>query len=52
VTVAPADMKLFRQRRFDVKTLAGKRVRVRGWVETYNGPEMQIADPAAIERLD
>jgi micrococcal nuclease len=52
VTVAPADMKLFRTARFDVKTLPGKRVRVRGWVEIYNGPEMQIATPAAIERLD
>ena len=52
VTVAPADMKLFRAARFDVKTLAGKRVRVRGWVEIYNGPEMEIATPTAIERLD
>jgi len=52
VTVAPADMKLFRAARLDVKTLAGKRVRVRGWVELYNGPEMEIATPAAIEALD
>jgi endonuclease YncB( thermonuclease family) len=52
VTVAPADMKLFRAQRFDVKRLAGKRVRVRGWVEVYNGPEIQIATPAAIETLD
>ena len=45
-------MKLFRQGKFDVKTLAGQRVRVRGWLESYNGPEMEIANPAAIERLD
>ena len=45
-------MKLFRDARFDVKKLAGKRVRVRGWVELYNGPEMQIATPTAIETLD
>ena len=45
-------MKLFRTARFDVKKLAGKRVRVRGWVELYNGPEMEIATPAAIETLD
>ena len=51
VTVAPDDMKLFRQARFDVKKLAGKRVRVRGWVELYHGPEMEIASPAAIETL-
>ena len=52
VTVSPQDMKLFRQARFDVRKLAGQRVRVRGWVELYNGPEMEIADPAAIERID
>ena len=51
VTVAPEDMKLFRQARFDVRKLAGKRVRVRGWVELYHGPEMEIASPAAIETL-
>jgi hypothetical protein len=52
VTVSPQDMKLFRQARFDVRKLAGQRVRVRGWVELYNGPEMEIANPAAIQRLD
>ncbi len=52
VTVSPQDMKLFRQMRFDVRKLPGQRVRVRGWLELYNGPEMEIANPAAIERLD
>jgi len=52
VTVAPEDMKAFRAARLDVKTLAGKRIRVRGWVELYNGPEMEIAIPAAIEALN
>lgn len=52
VTVAPADMKLFRQARFDVKKLAGRRIRVRGWVELYNGPEIEIATPGAIQALD
>jgi len=52
VTVSPQDMKLFRQARFDVRKLAGQRVRVRGWLELYNGPEMEIANPAAIERID
>lgn len=52
VTVAPEDMKRFRTARFDVKNFAGKRVRVRGWAELYNGPEMEIAMPTAIEILD
>ena len=52
VTVEPDDMKLFRQARFDVKKLAGKHVRVRGWIELYNGPEMVVSTPAAIQILD
>jgi endonuclease YncB( thermonuclease family) len=51
VTVDPDDMKTFRQAKFDVRTLAGKRIRVRGWVEFYNGPEITITTPAAIEVL-
>ncbi len=47
VTVAPTDMQPFRAAKFDVKALAGKRVR--GWVELYNGTEMEIATPGAIE---
>jgi hypothetical protein len=35
-----------------VPALAGKRVRVRGWVEFYNGPEIVITTPDAIEVLE
>jgi endonuclease YncB( thermonuclease family) len=52
VTVEPEDMRTFRQARFDVPALAGKRIRVRGWVEFYNGPEITITSPAAIEVLE
>ena len=52
VVVAPDDLKLFRQARFDVKKLAGKHVRVRGWVESYNGPEMEVSMPGAIQLVD
>jgi endonuclease YncB( thermonuclease family) len=52
VTVSAQDMKLFRAARFDVRKLAGQRVRVRGWVEQYNGPEMEIANPAAIQQIE
>lgn len=45
-------MRRFRTAKLDVKSLAGKRIRVRGWVELYNGPEMEIASPAAIETLN
>jgi endonuclease YncB( thermonuclease family) len=52
VTVDPDDMRVFRQARFDIPALAGKRVRVRGWVEFYNGPEITITSPAAIEIVE
>lgn len=52
VTVAPEDMRNFRASNFDLDTLEGRRVRVRGWLESYNGPNMPIATPSAIELLD
>jgi micrococcal nuclease len=52
VTVAPSDMREFRRAKFDIRALAGKRVRVRGFVDFYNGPEMEVALPEAIEVLD
>jgi hypothetical protein len=52
VTIAPEDMKSFRQARFDVKKLAGQNIRVRGWIELYNGPEIEVTTPGAIEPLN
>ena len=52
VTITPEDTRQFRQAKFDIRRLAGKRVRVRGWVEFYNGPEITIGSPNAIEVLD
>ena len=52
VSIAPLDMREFRRARFDPRSLAGKLIRVRGWLELYNGPNMQIATPGAIEVLD
>jgi endonuclease YncB( thermonuclease family) len=52
VTIEPEDMRTFRQAKFDIAALAGKRIRVRGWVEFYNGPEITITTPAAIELLE
>lgn len=50
-TVAPDDMKLFRRAGFDPRALIGKRVRVRGWIQSFNGPEIQLATPEAVEIL-
>lgn len=49
VTIAPEDMKHFREAGIDPEGYAGKRVRVRGWIQSLNGPEIEIAAPEAIE---
>jgi hypothetical protein len=52
VTIAPEDMKAFRDHDIDVMTYyAGKNLRVRGYVEQLNGPEIEIATPEEIEIL-
>ena len=49
VTISPDDMENFRQASVDPRGFAGKTVRVRGWVEMHNGPEIAVAVPESIE---
>lgn len=54
VTVAPSDARLFENPTFggdDAPSagIVGKRVRVRGFLSRYNGPEMEITSPDQIE---
>ena len=51
VTIAPEDLKAFRAANIDPASYAGKRVRVRGWIERMNGFEIEAAVPEAIEIL-
>lgn len=56
VTVAPSDARLFESPTFgggDVPSanIVGKRVRVRGFLGRYNGPDMEIMSPDQIEIL-
>jgi hypothetical protein len=39
-TVAPVDMREFRRLGFDPRMLAGRTIRVRGWLELFNGPNI------------
>jgi micrococcal nuclease len=52
VTIAPEDKRNFRRPRIDWKAVQGKRVRVRGWMEFYNGPMISVYAPGQIEFLD
>jgi micrococcal nuclease len=51
VTVAPADMANFRREGVDPRDYAGKTIRVRGIIQQFNGPEIEIANPEQIEVL-
>jgi hypothetical protein len=45
-------MRNFRAADIDLKALEGRQVRVRGWLESYNGPNMPISIPEAIEVIE
>jgi micrococcal nuclease len=51
VTIAPVDMANFRREGVDPRDYAGKTIRVRGIVQQFNGPEIEIANPEQIEVL-
>ena len=49
--IQPSAAKLFNVSGIDPQKLAGKRLRVRGWIENRNGPSIQITHPEQIELL-
>jgi hypothetical protein len=51
ISVARKDMSAFTTAGIDLKGLAGKRLRVRGWVEWRNGPLIEASHPEQIEVL-
>jgi hypothetical protein len=51
VTIAPDDMKTFRKRHVNPRDYAGKTVRVRGLIDWYRGPEIELMGPENIEVL-
>lgn len=51
VTAAPAVRRLFDRAGVDLAGFGGERVRVRGWVDTYNGPQIVLTHPEQLERV-
>jgi endonuclease YncB( thermonuclease family) len=49
VLVESGDAKAFRDAGLTLKDLAGKRIRVRGWVKSWNGPLIEATHPEQIE---
>lgn len=52
ITISPRDMRTFRRADFDPTTLEGRRVRVRGWLKSLNGPMIEVTHPEQIEVLE
>lgn len=48
-TVDPVDMPNFRATGVDPRSYVGQTIRVRGWVQFHNGPEIEVANPQGIE---
>ncbi len=51
VEIEAADMKAIRESGLAPKALEGRRVRVRGWIKSRNGPAIQATHPEQIELL-
>ncbi|MBT4769815.1 MAG: thermonuclease family protein [Rhodospirillaceae bacterium] len=52
VTLAPGTSRLFKTAGIDPLALDGRRVRVRGWLKSRNGPMIEITHPEQIELLE
>lgn len=51
VSISAFDLKKFTRQKIYPKDWNGKHVRVRGWIESYNGPYMKIDHPERFEAL-
>ncbi len=49
VTIAPKFRKALEGGDIDLKSLEGQRIRVRGWITSYNGPNLEVTHPEQIE---
>lgn len=50
--ISPGDARRFKNSDIDLTTLEGQRIRVRGWVESHNGPSIDVTHPEQIEILE
>lgn len=48
-SLEPKSRQLFEKAGFDLLSLKGKTIRVRGWIESANGPQIKVTHPGQIE---
>jgi micrococcal nuclease len=51
VVIDEDDLDAFEDAGLAPETLAGRRIRVRGWIDMYNGPMIAVTHPEQIEVL-
>ncbi|MBX2834062.1 MAG: thermonuclease family protein [Micavibrio sp.] len=51
VSIAPKNLKIFNLAGYDFLQWGGRHIRVRGWIEEYNGPHIEIDHPQAVEEI-
>ncbi len=52
IYLSPRTRRLFEREGLDIEDFEGHVVRVRGWLDSYNGPEIEATHPEQIEVLD
>ena len=52
ITLAPAVRRVFEAEGIDPLGYGGKRVRVRGWIDSFNGPMIEASHPEQIEVIE
>lgn len=52
VTIQPKSLRSFKREQVDIAKLKGQRIRVRGWLRSFNGPMIEATHPEQIEVLE
>jgi micrococcal nuclease len=52
ISIAPKDRRRFRKSGVDPMSYKGQRIRVRGWLKSYNGSMIDVTHPEQFEILD
>jgi hypothetical protein len=52
ISLAPKVARLFRREGIEPVAMQGKRIRVRGWLKSFNGPMISATHPEQIEVLE
>ncbi|NQU69004.1 MAG: thermonuclease family protein, partial [Rhodospirillales bacterium] len=51
ISISPRSHRSFKRAKIDIKSYVGRKLRVRGWLKSYNGPMIDVTHPEQIEML-